>query len=333
LSNILITVVIPCFNEFDYIKICLDSLLNQTIKKDIYELIVVDGFSSDGTREILAVYKNKTSNILIIENGKRVTSSSCNSGIRNARGAFIAICGAHNKYNADYLENCLKLMGQHPEVDCVGGPVISQGTNTFSKSAAIALSSLFGIGNAKHRFNNSEGIGLVSQYPFFRKSIFNKIGLYNENLRLNEDDEFFYRIKRAGIKTLISPTVKSIYFVRSSPKRLFKQFYNYGYWRWKVFREHGVTFAARQLIPSIFIIAIIILAALGVIVQSVMVATTVPLLYFLILMLQSFITMIRKELKVAAYFPISVIILHFSYGLGFIRAFLDSFLRSEKTNI
>lgn len=330
MSNILASIVIPCFNEHDYIKISLASLLNQTIDKSLYEIIVVDGFSDDGTREILSDYAEKFSNIFYLDNPKRITAIACNIGIKNAHGKFIAICGAHNTYNPDYLEKCLNLMQKYPDIDCVGGPVNSIGINKFSNAAALALSSFVGIGNARHRFKNTEEMGLISQYPFFRKSVFDVVGMYNEKLRLNEDDELFYRVKRAGIKTLISPVIKSTYFVRNNPQRLFKQFFNYGYWRWKVFREYNVKFAVRQLIPSIFIIALIILFVLGLYMRSVFVAITLPLLYILTLVVYSIITITKHGLNKLLYFPLSIIILHFSYGLGFIKSLFDEIIHRDR---
>lgn len=330
MSNILISVVIPCYNEIDYISKCLDSLLNQTLSLDEYELIIVDGMSTDGTREIIKSLLPKYRNLYLLDNLKRITSAACNLGIKNSRGDYIAICGSHTIYNSDYLENSLSLFNHHPSVDCVGGPVTSQGINVFSKSAALALSSIFGIGNAKHRFKSSEGFGIISQYPCCKKGVFSRVGFYNEELRMNEDDEFFFRMKQGGIKSFMSPRIKSLYFVRSTPRKLFRQYFNYGYWRWKVFKDYKVTFALRQLIPSFFILSIVVLFILGLILNNLFISFALLAIYFMIIISAGFRKSFDNGIQLGVLFPFAVLILHFSYGMGFIKAFFDGVFKTDQ---
>lgn len=328
-SKILISVVIPCFNEINYIKMCLDSLLQQTLSVDQFELIIVDGMSTDGTREILFNYCSQFQNVHMFDNVKRKTSVACNLGIENAKADFIAICGSHTFYNSDYLENGLKLFVQHPQVECVGGPIYSDGISTFSKAAALASSNLLGVGNAKHRFPETEGHSIFPQYPVFRKTVFEKVGLYNEELSLNEDDEFFSRLKKVGIKSFISPSVKCTYFVRKNPMGLFKQYFNYGFWRWIVFKDYDVTFAYRQLVPTLFILLIISLLIIGIIYNSLIVAIILPVLYSIVLLTQSIQVISKHGLVMGIYFIFSIVILHFSYGIGFLVGFLSKFINKK----
>lgn len=63
-----VSIVIPCRNEENYIGECLDSFINQTYPKELYEVLVCDGFSDDKTREIVEEYSKKYSNIKLLDN-------------------------------------------------------------------------------------------------------------------------------------------------------------------------------------------------------------------------------------------------------------------------
>ncbi|PIP79775.1 MAG: succinoglycan biosynthesis protein exoa [Ignavibacteria bacterium CG22_combo_CG10-13_8_21_14_all_37_15] len=319
---ILISVVIPCRNEQKYIVECLQSLLNQELSRDEYEIIVVDGLSDDGTREILVQFEKQYPMIHVIDNERKITPVAMNLGIRNARGENIAICGSHTKYDTKFLSSALKLLQDHSEAGCVGGPIISVGENDFAKAASIAMSSPIGVGNAKHRFPDYEGFAEMACFPIYRKKIFKEIGYFDENLVRNQDDEFSLRYCLVGGKVFISPKVKSIYYVRNSSIKLFKQYFQYGFWRWVVLKKHKIQISYRQMIPSIFILFLLLLFIVGIVIKSYTTIFVLPLIYFLILSGFSIRVIKKESLKIGSFFIEAVIILHFSYGLGVIYSFL-----------
>jgi glycosyltransferase involved in cell wall biosynthesis len=292
-------------------------MLNQTINHSTYEVLVVDGMSNDGTRDILYKYQKENNNLKILDNPKRIPSSAFNIGIKNAEGFYVSICGAHAYYFPDYLEKSLELAKRFPDLDCVGGPLISNGTNTFSKATAIAASSYLGVGNAKHRFSGYEGYAEYPVFPFFNKIIFDKIGLFNEEL-LNEDDEFFNRYRLNGGKVYISYKIKCYYYVRSNPQKLFKQFFNYGYWKWIIFMNHKVKLSLRQFIPSAFITSIFLFLIAGLIMDSYLLAISIPVLYLFAISSKVLSIIFKEGPIVGLYLYFSVIIMHFAYGSGFI---------------
>jgi len=319
---ILISVVIPCRNEAKYINECLKSLLYQELLQDEYEIIVVDGLSDDGTREILFQFEKQYPIIHIIDNERKITPVAMNLGIRNAVGENIAICGSHTKYDTKFLSSALKLLQDHSEAGCVGGPIISVGENDFAKAASIAMSCPIGVGNAKHRFPDYEGFAEMACFPIYRRKIFEEIGYFDENLVRNQDDEFSLRYRLAGGKVFISPKVKSIYYVRNSPIKLIKQYFQYGFWRWVVLKKHKIQISYRQMIPSIFIISLMLLIICGIVFKSYTTIFVLPIIYFLIISVFS-IQLIKKEsLKIGILFFQAVVILHFSYGIGVIYSYL-----------
>lgn len=317
-----ISVVIPCRNEVDYINQTLDSLLNQTLNKNEYEIIVVDGMSTDGTMQILHSYIIKHPNVKLIENPQKNTPVAMNLGIKNSTGEIIVICGAHSFYAETFLEKGLFLLNKYPEYDCVGGPIISQGKNHFSQATALAMSSLIGVGNAKHRFPDYEGLAEMACFPFYRNSVFTRIGYYNEELLKNQDDEFSLRLRMSGGKVFISPQIKNTYFVRSNPSALFKQYFNYGVWRWNVIRMYHLPISFRQLVPSLFIILITVLLLIIPFCNIVWPSIVIFAVYSLSVSTFAFNIFFTKGFRIGINFIFAVLILHFSYGSGLLYSIL-----------
>ncbi len=315
-----ISVIVPCRNEEKFIANTLESLINQSFPIQDYEILVVDGLSEDNTQNIINNFLDKYSNLSLYINEKKITPSAMNIGIKNAKGEVIVICGAHAIYSKEFLSEGYELLKKNQNFDCVGGPIISDGTNAFSKAVSLAMSSIIGVGNAKHRFPEYEGFAEMACFPFFRKEVFSKIGLYDESLVRNQDDEFCMRLRQHGGKVYLSPKVKSIYLVRDHPKKLMRQYFNYGVWRFVVLRMYKQPISFRQLIPSVFILFNIFILFLGIILKSWLLSISILLFYFLALLFFSIPVNIKYGLRIGSLFILAVIILHFSYGFGLLYA-------------
>ena len=321
-KRILISVVIPCRNEKAYIEECLQSLLMQDVPKDEFEILIIDGLSTDGTREILERFEKDYAQIHILDNVKLTTPFAMNLGVRNALGENVAICGSHTKYDSYFLSSALQLLQDHDEAGCVGGPIISVGENNFAKAAAYAMSSTIGVGNAKHRFPEYEGFAEMACFPIYRRTVFEKIGYFDEDLTRNQDDEFSLRFRLAGGKVYISPKVKSVYYVRNSPTKLFKQYFQYGFWRWRVLKKHKIQISYRQMIPSFFILTLLFSLIAGLVFKSYAIFLLIPISYFVIILTFSLKLATKETLKISGLFFSAVVILHFSYGVGVIYSYL-----------
>ncbi len=318
----LVSVVIPCRNEAAYIERTVRSLLNQKNLPGELEIIVADGMSDDGTKEILQKISSGEDRLKIICNPKRHTPAAMNLGIKEARGSFIAIMGAHSEYDENYLAESLKLFNKDSQVACTGGPIISEGKSDFGKAAAIAMSHPIGVGNARHRFPGYEGFAEGVGFPVFKKEVFEKVGLYDEQLFRNQDDELNFRLTKAGYKVYISPKSKSKYYVRESAKKLFEQYFYYGYWRIATLRKHKMTVSIRQLIPALFFLAVIFLAVISpfqTLFNTMILGFALPAIYLFVLFIFTFKVIIEKGINIGIRFPAAVFILHFSYALGFVN--------------
>jgi glycosyltransferase involved in cell wall biosynthesis len=310
-NNPIITVIIPCRNEFHYIENSVTTIHNQKDLPGEIEIIVVDGLSDDGTREKLKNLQTGIPNLKIIDNLKRTTPFALNLGIKEAKGEFICIMGAHSEYADDYLSNSIKLMEKYPEASCVGGPIISEGKNEFGKAAARAMSSSIGVGDARHRFPDYEGYAEMACFPVFRKEVFSKIGMYDESLIRNQDDEFCSRLTSSGGKVYISPLVKSVYYVKDTPSKLFKQYYYYGLYKPLALSKVKAKIKIRHFVPFIFVNYLL----------SLPLAVISPIwllpiiLYILIIGLVILISKLNAKSK--TYLLIVYPLIHIAYGVGF----------------
>jgi len=324
--NSFVSVIIPCLNEEQFIARCLDSIIANDYPKDLLEILIVDGISKDRTRKIVESYIKQFPFIRILENPKLVTPTALNIGIQNAKGSVIIIMGAHNIYNSDYISKCAKYLYEY-NVDIVGGIMKTvPGSDSYTnKGIVFALSHSFGVGNSYFRVGVKEPM-LVDTVPFgcYKKEVFEKVGLFNENLIRNQDIDLSLRLKRMGGKILLVPDIISSYYARSNLKDLFKQNFMNGFWVIYSAKFTKRAFSLRHLIPFAFLLSFFGSFCLSFL--------WMPFLYLFILITGSYIfTNILISMKIAMengikLFPFvvaSFVALHFSYGLGSIWGLLN----------
>jgi glycosyltransferase involved in cell wall biosynthesis len=316
-KSILISIIVCCYNERGYIGACLDSLTQQKNITGNVEILVIDGMSDDGTREIILLKMQTDNRIRFYDNPVRVKPQAINLGFRESRGNYFVICDAHALYDEDYLSECLQLLENHHDAWCVGGPFINIGETTFGKANAIAMNSPIGVGNAKHRHPNYEGYGEMVMFGLYPRDVLEKVGYYDEFFVINHDDEYCYRLRKAGGKVFISYRAKCFYFVRKSPKSLFKQYFSYGFWQIAFLKKHKIPISIRQLVPFIFFSSVAILSLVSFFVGNKLIGFILPSIYVGVLFLASIPILFKNGIKVAANFPLAIFILHFSYAIGF----------------
>lgn len=316
--QITVSLIVCCYNENDYIDRCLDSLLSQKNIPGLFEILVIDGMSTDGTREKILAKLKVNSEIRFFDNPARVKPQAINLGFRESRGKYFAICDAHAYYDNYYISTCLNLINEHPDAWCVGGPFQNIGETNFGQALAIAMNSPLGVGNAKHRYPDYEGYGEMVMFGLFPKKVLDIVGFYDEFFIINHDDEYCFRLRKAGGKVFISHRAKCYYFVRKTPASLYKQYFSYGYWQIAFLKKHKEPISMRQLIPFTFFFVMLLFVILSIIINEPIIGVWLPIIYILVLMTAAFPVIFNKGIKVAANFPIAVFILHFSYAAGFL---------------
>jgi glycosyltransferase involved in cell wall biosynthesis len=329
-GNVLVSIIVCSRNEEKYIEECINSLTNQKNIPGKFEIIVVDGMSEDGTRDILSSLADKDEKIILMDNPAKVKPPAVNSGFKNSKGKFLAICDAHTVFADDYISILLQIMDEHSEAQCVGGPIVSIGDTNFGKANAIAMSSVIGVGNAKHRFPDYEGYAEMACFPLFRREVLEMIGYYDERFIINHDDEYCHRLRLAGGKVFLSHRAKSYYTVRSSPSKLFYQYYLYGFWQIATLKKHKIPISIRQLIPVTFYILIFILFVNGIIANNWIIALGLPVIYSAVLLLFAVKKLLKEAFSVAKFIPLALFFTHFSYAVGFIAGFIKFNFQKEK---
>ncbi|MDO8486311.1 MAG: glycosyltransferase family 2 protein [Candidatus Staskawiczbacteria bacterium] len=300
-----VSIIVPCRNEERFISDCVKSILNQDYPREKLEVFIVDGMSTDRTREIVQSHKLQTTNykLELLDNPKVITPSAMNIGIKNAKGEVIIKMDAHSIYDKDYISKCVEHLIESG-ADNVGGvlkAVPSKNTLT-AKAIAISLSHFFGAGGSYFRTGTDKPreVDTVA-FGCYWKRTFDKIGLYDERMAQIEDLELNYRLGKAGGKIMLFPDIKAIYYPSSDNLvSFFKHNFTDGIWATYPLK-YGFKVSLRHLIPLIFVL-------------------TLPLSIWPYIVVSLFFSLqiAARENKLRLFFimPLVFFTRHFGYGFG-----------------
>jgi glycosyltransferase involved in cell wall biosynthesis len=317
-----VTVIIPVYNEWTYIGKCLESLSAQDYPKDRFEVLVVDGGSDDGSQDIVLEWAQEHSFIRQLHNPRRITAAAMNIGIQNARGDVIILLGAHSHVASDFISKNVAYLSK-TGADCVGGPIQNISTSYSGKVIALAMSSPFGVGNARFRCSSREGFVDTVAFGAYNRQVFDQIGLFDEAHIYSEDDEFNYRLRRHGGKIYLTPEIKSFYYNKISLKRLWRQYFNYGLGKVKTIRRHPQSAMPRQFVPFFFVSTLIVSGLIGLFIPiSFWIFLSAIASYVAATLCFALIISFRGNWKYLPVLPVAFACLHFGYGLGFFAGLL-----------
>jgi glycosyltransferase involved in cell wall biosynthesis len=319
----------PCLNEVRNIRSCLDSIVANDFPKDWLELLIVDGRSDDGTKEVVLEFTNRYSWMRLLDNDRRITPVAMNIGVQSAKGQIVMRMDAHTVYPANYISGLVQWLIKS-KADNVGGISIVRPANHTAKAHAIAyaLSHPWGVGNSHFRIGAAEP-KWVDTVPFgcYWKGMFDRIGLYNEALVRNQDDELNHRLIKHGGRILLVPEITSFYTARESLQKLWTMFYQYGYFKPLAARTVGAVMTARQLIPSFFLICTVVAAFLAPWYETMAVLFKAIIIAYVALGLTvSFRSVLERGLRCGLWLMVVFPLLHISYGIGYLRGILDFLL-------
>lgn len=323
-----ISVVIPCRNERAHIDRCLAAVLANEWPADRMEVLVVDGMSYDGTRDILAAWAARDPRVRMLDNAGKVTPRAMNIGIREARGDFIVRVDAHAEIPATYLEQGVAVLTARADVWAAGGPVARVGIGPGGELVAALTSHWFSTGNTNVRVGEVEGPVDAVLYSVWRREVFQRIGLFDEDLVRNQDDDYHLRIRLAGGVIYQLPSMRARYYVRGTPAQLLRQYAQYGFWKVVVARKHGRFADWKPLVPLAALVLVIALA-LGYFITPVLAWTAASLtgLYVLLDVLAA--ATVGRRLGPAAFFKALAFfpLLHFRYAWGMLRGISACYLQ------
>jgi glycosyltransferase involved in cell wall biosynthesis len=328
--NLTVSIIIPCRNEEAYIAKCLDSIVNCSYDKSLLSVFVCDGLSTDKTVEIIQEYSKMHPFIKLLINSRQTTQYALNLGIVESDADIKIILGAHAEIYPDYIDKCIEILSLDKEIGCAGGIIENISENEISEVIASAMSSGFGVGNAHFRTGGKEGYVDTVAFGAYKKEVFEKAGLFDEDLIRNQDDEFNFRVIKAGFKIYLSHKIHSKYYVRASLKKLFNQYYQYGYWKVYVNKKHKTVTTIRQMIPMLFVLFLFSGVLASLFSKHLLLAYAFVLLIYITGGLYSAIRVNRaKAIMVMQVF----FILHFSYGLGYLEGIFNFLILGRKASL
>ncbi len=324
-----VSIVLAVYNEQAIIWEAIQSLLQQKSNGFEVEILVVDGNSDDGTKDLLKeIEAQSAGRVKYLFNQARITPVAFNLGIKAASGNYIAIFGAHAEYANDYLEVCLDEMQRTGAAGCSGVVIPKmKEMNRESELCLRILSSPIGVSGRSFRTRES-GFAESIPYGVFRKDVFEKVGFYNERLIRNQDNDMNYRINKAGYQLYITGKTHAYYYPKSDLRELKRYAFKSGFWNAKSLKLGSYTLRFLHFVPFFFLLFNILL--LGMLILTLVADDfylLIPLLaiyifYWALVFIES-----RKqkfEFGINRWaFPWAVYVFHLNYGLGTLKGFFS----------
>ena len=316
-ENPLVSVIIAARNEAGHIRQCLEAVLGQEGVREEFEVIVADGMSEDGTREIVEEIARCDGRVRLIDNPQRIVSTGLNEGIRQARGEIIARVDAHTIIADDYLARCLETL-RRTGADNVGGPWrAAPAQGLCAACIAVAFQHPFAVGGARcHELFYLGPVDTV-YLGFWPRRVFDEIGMFDEELVRNQDDEFNLRMTRHGMRIWQSPMIRCSYLARSTLGGLWRQYFQYGFWKIRVMQKHKAPASIRHLIPMLFVFALVAGLPLSFLHSALAwIYGSVVSLYLLAVTGASVHVALQRGGRMMLLLPAVFMTYHLAYGLG-----------------
>lgn len=314
-----VSVILPVYNEADFIEGCLKAILSQDYPQDRLEVLVVDGGSTDNTRAGVEKLINAYPYLRLLDNPERLQAYALNWGIQAASGEIIIRVDGHTIIAPDYVSQCVSLLRRMSDqgVVNVGGLMRPEGQTPAGKAIAAATMSPFAVPTAFHHSDRAQFVDTVYLGAWPRK-LFDVVGMFNPAVNVNEDYEFNYRTRQVGGKIYLSPDIRSTYFPRASFGALWRQYFRYGVQKAQMLKLHPGALRMRQIVAPTFVTALIGLPLLGILWQGAWGLWGVMLLaYFTV---SAVAAARQREAEVSPLLIMGAFfIIHTAWGLGFWR--------------
>jgi len=303
-------------NEGDCLESCLKSIDNQTLDRSDWEIILIDGCSSDKSRSIAENYIKTHINAMLLNNPEIIATAGWNIGIKASSGKYFCLTSGHSVLDNDFLLKAKEKLNSDNQVHALGGRIYKVGLDEISKSIAATTNTIFAMGGAYFRVGDKPKKVNTIGNAIFLKEITESIGLFDTAIKRSGDWEFNYRVCKSGFNMYFDPELKIKVFSRSDYKSLFTQQFRTGFWKIKIWTKHRKSLLPRHIVPPLFVLYLLFyIGALFFGIANSIILLFPLLLYFLGIVLSTIITL--KE-KVKCYYVLPTFpVLHIAYGLGF----------------
>jgi glycosyltransferase involved in cell wall biosynthesis len=315
-----VTVIMPIRNEANFIRRSLGAVLAQDYPPDRMEVLVADGMSTDATRDVISRMSEAQSerSVTVVDNPEGIVPTGLNRALAIAKGEIIVRVDGHTIIDADYVRQCVTAL-RKTGADNVGGRMEAVSEGLFGRAVALATSSRFGVGGARFHYSDRQEWVDTVYMGAWPRNVFDRIGLFDEEQVRNQDDEFNYRLLERGGKILLSPRIKSRYYNRSTPVSLWRQYFQYGFWKVRVMQKVTRQMRLRHFVPALFVLVVMLsslVTPFSVAARWVLGSTLA--LYSLANISVSVLSCGQDDWRLLFPLMVSFAELHFAYGLGFV---------------
>lgn len=307
----------PIRNEAGFIERAIRSALDNDYPPEKMEVLAVDGMSDDGTRDIVRRLSEADPRVTMLDNPRRIVPTAMNIGLKAARGDFFTRIDGHAEIPADFIVRSIQCLREHPDAWIAGGSIQTVAKNYIGRAIAASMQSPIGVGNARFRLGNYEGWVDTLAFGTHHKWVVDKIGAFDEELVRNQDDEFNLRVNLAGGKIWMSKDIQSTYYSRGSLSKLWRQYFQYGFWRIRTLQKHKRPAGFRQLAPLLFVLSLLVLGLAGFVWKPIWYVLAMESALYLLALAIGALDVARKSgWRYAPLAPIIFVLLHFAYGFG-----------------
>lgn len=322
----IVSVCIIAYNEENTLESLFSDIVNQDYPHDQMEVVLVNSMSTDNTRKIMEEFAQKDNGFIrvkVVDNPKKIQAAGWNQAIRNATGDIIIRIDAHTMIPSEFVKKNVKCIKNGEDVSGGPRPNIAEDDNPWKQTLLLAEKSMFGSSIASYRRSHHKTYVKSVFHGAYKKEVFEKAGLFNENLGRTEDNEMHYRITKAGYKICYSPDIVSYQHTRNTWKGMIKQKYGNGYWIGLTLGICPKCFSLYHFVPFCFVLAVLItgvMATLGVVLPIVLLMSS----YVVVNILMSVAAIIKEKKRhiFCILLPMIFLSLHISYGIGTIVGIL-----------
>ena len=315
----LVSVLIPCRNEAKHIEQCLADIYGFAPPPGGFEVIVIDGMSSDGTRDIVSRLQKRYPDMIVLDNLQRTVPYGMNMGIQRAKGEYIVRADVRCIHPRSYLCDLIEL-SERTGADNVGGVLVPISGETYvQKGITLAYKSRIAMGGALRDRGDFVGETDTVYGGCFKRKRLLEVGMYDEAMVRNQDDELSFRLREMGGKIIQDGRIKIQYHPRNSFWHLFKQFMQYGYWKVTVIKKHPQQASLRHFLPAVLVLSLITFGLfIPFRIYGLYGFLTFIGSYFLAIGLFSFKSAYKRSLKLLPGLIFAISLIHISFGIGFI---------------
>lgn len=328
-SEPFVSIILAVRNERPHIASCLGAILAQDYPARAMEIVIADGASDDGTSDIIHLLPGAAERVRLISNPARIQAAGLNTAIRQAQGDIVIRVDGHTVIAPDYVRRCVALLAETGAAN-VGGRMIPVGVTPMGKAIAAAGQSVFAVPTAFHVSARAQYTDTVYMGAWPRTTL-ESVGGFDEQLLANEDYELNYRIRRAGGRIYLSPALVSTYYCRQTLRALAQQYCRYGVGKAQMLKKHPASLRWRQLVPPVFVLALLTLTALAPVSQVSGIALAAMLaLYAALAICFSAVAARRSGSVLLARLPLVYATMHITWGVGFWMGLLIEMLGGRR---